>query len=235
MVLALFSSIVQAEEPSMTTPELVLQSAHTGVVTGVAFDLKGAVLATVSVDNTLKLWSAQEGYLLQTLDVGALWLRVLPSERQRSAGYLSSVALMPDGKTIVTASWGAVVLWRLGGRNHYSLQSGIVEGTLCPDPYGRWIAVASGSAISILDPKDLHLIRTLQSSAHILAVAVSPDGSRVASGGVDTNLIIWDALTGKKLKTLHGHKDYVRSIVFSRDGQTLYSGSDDKTIRICAK
>jgi len=221
------------ESSKADKPELVLQSGHSSVVTGVAFDPQGSLVASVSYDNTLKLWYAQEGYLLQTLDVREFWSHVPQSNGPSGPiGGLSTVAFMPDGVSILTADWSGVVLWRPEG-NRYFRQSGIREGGLCPDPQGRWIAVAANSIVAILDPNDLHLIRTLESdSGLVLAIAMSPDGSQLASGGVDDNITIWNPLTGKKLKVFRGHSDYVRALAFSKDGQTLISASDDKTIRL---
>jgi len=43
---------------------------------------------------------------------------------------------------------------------------------------------------------------------------------------------LWDVSTGECLRTLQGHTKCVRSVVFSPDGQTLASGSDDETIKL---
>jgi WD40 repeat protein len=43
---------------------------------------------------------------------------------------------------------------------------------------------------------------------------------------------VWDVSTGRKLRTLNGHKGSVNSVAFSPDGQTLASGSRDGTIKI---
>ncbi len=42
---------------------------------------------------------------------------------------------------------------------------------------------------------------------------------------------VWDMATGKEMSKLEGHGGYVRSVAISRDGKTIVSGSDDKTIR----
>ncbi|NES72898.1 MAG: hypothetical protein F6K24_50735, partial [Okeania sp. SIO2D1] len=43
---------------------------------------------------------------------------------------------------------------------------------------------------------------------------------------------LWDVTTGELLETLKGHSSDVFSVIFSRDGKSLASGSNDKTIKI---
>ena len=43
---------------------------------------------------------------------------------------------------------------------------------------------------------------------------------------------VWRVSSGKRIKTLTGHSDYVTSVVFSVDGEYLASGSDDNTIGV---
>jgi ribosome assembly protein 4 len=45
---------------------------------------------------------------------------------------------------------------------------------------------------------------------------------------------LWDAQTGKQIgEPLQGHDGRVTSVVFSPDGNTIITGSDDCTIRLC--
>ena len=43
---------------------------------------------------------------------------------------------------------------------------------------------------------------------------------------------VWDAHTGKEVRTLQGHTKQVRSVAFSPDGAHLASGSDDNTVKV---
>ena len=45
-------------------------------------------------------------------------------------------------------------------------------------------------------------------------------------------LMIWDAKKGELLRTLKGHKDGITAMALSGDGETIVSGSRDKTIRV---
>jgi hypothetical protein len=69
---------------------------------------------------------------------------------------------------------------------------------------------------------------------YVHAVAFSPDGQYLATGGNDKQgyLKIWDSHTGAPVRTLTGHTDDVLSVVFSKDGHRLLSSSYDKTARL---
>jgi WD40 repeat protein len=85
--------------------------------------------------------------------------------------------------------------------------------------------------------EEINSIRTGQST--VGAVAVTPDGRRIASasanrqfGDRDFTVKIWDVDTGEQIRVLDGHAESVRCLTFTADGRSLLSGSDDKTIRI---
>ncbi|MBD2100309.1 serine/threonine-protein kinase [Leptolyngbya sp. FACHB-261] len=66
----------------------------------------------------------------------------------------------------------------------------------------------------------------------VRALAVSPDGEILASGGYDRTVKLWNLNTGEQLQTLSDHRERVTSLTISSDGKLLASGSHDRTIKL---
>ena len=56
--------------------------------------------------------------------------------------------------------------------------------------------------------------------------------SLLASGGDDTDIVIWDTATNRRSARLRGHTDYVRDVAWHQVYPWLVSASDDCTVRI---
>ena len=66
----------------------------------------------------------------------------------------------------------------------------------------------------------------------IFGVCYSRDGKWVVSAGADKTVKVWDAHTGKEIRSLQGHTGRVLSVAFSRDSKRIVSGSDDMTGKV---
>jgi WD40 repeat protein len=65
------------------------------------------------------------------------------------------------------------------------------------------------------------------------SVAFSPDEHRIASGGYDKTVRLWNANNGNAIgPPLTGPTDEVDSVTFSPDGHVIASGSADGTLRL---
>jgi WD40 repeat protein len=62
-------------------------------------------------------------------------------------------------------------------------------------------------------------------------IALSPNGTQIATGGHDDCARVWDASTGEEL-THVGHAHSVYGVAFSPDGKRLATASRDDTARI---
>jgi WD40 repeat protein/serine/threonine protein kinase len=69
-------------------------------------------------------------------------------------------------------------------------------------------------------------------SEPVLSVAISSDGSKIASGSEDNSIRLWDANHGTELRKFDGHSGTVRCVLFSPDDKRIISGSSDDTIKI---
>lgn len=67
---------------------------------------------------------------------------------------------------------------------------------------------------------------------YVMAAAYSPDSRYLASGGYDGTAAIWEAASGRLLRTLAGHTDSVTSVAFSHQGGVLATGSFDGTAKL---
>ena len=69
-------------------------------------------------------------------------------------------------------------------------------------------------------------------TGEVYAAAFHRDGRRLATGGRDRAVWLWDLKRGEEVARLQGHTKLVFSLAFSPDGATLASGSGDATVRL---
>lgn len=182
---------------------------HSNPVRSLVFNPDGQILVSASEDHTIKVWDIAEYRCLKTL--------------QGHTAHVRTLAFSPDGQTLASGSADQTVkLWH--------------------SQTGR-------------------CLKTLQGYTNfVLSVAFSPDGQTLASGSADHTVKLWQRVTDREKAPasqpvepsywldrpwipdhsnsrslpliLKGHTDWVLSVAFSPDGQTVASGSFDQTIRL---
>ncbi|WOL09945.1 pre-mRNA-processing factor 19 [Canna indica] len=66
----------------------------------------------------------------------------------------------------------------------------------------------------------------------ILSIDINASKDTIATGGIDTNGVIFSRTSGQILSTLTGHSKKVTSVKFVPDDEFVITGSSDKTVRI---
>lgn len=88
------------------------------------------------------------------------------------------------------------------------------------------LVVGSCSVALAAEPK-LELVVQTGHTSWVTSVALSGDGRRVLTGSSDQTAILWDAVSGTKLRTFQGHTAGVTSVALSGDGRRALTGSHD--------
>jgi WD40 repeat protein len=107
----------------------------------------------------------------------------------------------------------------------------ITCGTLSPDGSLILLALEEGT-VRLIHWGNREEAGRLRNTGIVLGLAQSPNGRTIATAGADKMIRLWDAINGKALRVIKGHRNRVTSVAFSSDGRLLLSGSDDKTVRL---
>jgi WD40 repeat protein len=66
----------------------------------------------------------------------------------------------------------------------------------------------------------------------VLCLAVSPDGTRLATGGTGGDILLWSLPGGSLLQNIDAHMGHVTTLTFTPDSRLLASGGADRRIRL---
>jgi len=198
---------------------------HDGWVEEVRFSPDGKLLATASIDGTSRIVDVATGRELHAL-------RIASAPEIPFA--LVSVQFTTDGRSIVTGSWdGSVRVWdRETGAEIRRIAIGAPVDGIALAPNGDRVAVVAEESASLWDLQTGERVSTLGGRS-IVAIAFSPDGDRVATGGWDGLVRVSHLDPEVPDQVLVAH-DGVMAVAFSPDGSRLASFDERGLIRVWA-
>ena len=198
-------------------PQLrLVDSAHDDIIWRLAYLPDGRRVVTGSSDGTVKVWN---------LDNGEEEGTSIEHESQ-----ICGLAVTRDGKNIVSVGGdGKIKVWDV--KSHE-----LVEEWTHPESWpeiaisldDRLIAVGAWT-VAIYTMEGRQVNHPIKVGDRMSSLCFSPDGTKVACGTRDGSRV-HDVDGGKLLLGLL-QGDWIRDVLWSRDGNRLFSSSDDKTIR----
>lgn len=195
---------------------------HTDAINALAFSSDKRVLVSGGEDGTVRFWNVATSK---------------PAIVHRHQVSTKAVAVSPDGSLAIS-----------GGNNSILTLYQVKTGELLRTTTGHFTGISSiaisstgqfatgGQDSDILLWADSAIVtgnpqqRIATEMDTVRSLGFNPDGSILASGG-DRTIQLWNA-NGEFRSTLTGHTDAVLSLTFSADGQTLFSSSGDRAIKL---
>jgi WD40 repeat protein len=204
------------------TGDLVRSIPQQRDIRSVAVSADGALVAVVEPgDAVARVFSVPDGTLVASV----------PQQAE-----VTAAAFSPSGAFLVTAGRRNGYVWNTQTWHLEHLLVGhdaaLTDVVFALD--GRVVTTSVDSSARVWNPATGELIFVLaaQHQQKILAAAVSPDGTKIATASADRTARIWPAPLGSTPTILAGHTAGLRAASFSRDGKLLLTASDDGTARL---
>ncbi|MES2194700.1 MAG: c-type cytochrome [Pseudomonadota bacterium] len=163
---------------------------HTQNVNGLAFSPDGRTLVSVSYDLSVRIWPLS--------GPSAPTVVTIPSP-------LNAVAIGGDGEIAAGGADGRVYFLTGNGARSGDVAAGprpVISLAVSPD--GAWVAAAGiGGSVAVIDRKTRSLARTLVGPGlPVWSVAFLPDSRTLLTGGADSTIRRWNAVTGEPVDAL---------------------------------
>ena len=201
---------------------------HQSSINSVAFSNNGRYIASTSNDKTKRIWNAETGDCIHTLQV------------EKDDIWQAVISFSPDDKYVLSNWKFGFRIWDVetGHLVTESKQQHDKEVTFVTFSHdGKLVATASwDGTIRLWNARTGEPVLSpfIGHTEAVTCVAFSPDDRSIVSGSWDKTVRVWDVSTGQTiLGPLTGHTGTVHLVAFSHDVDSIVSVSSiDRTIRI---
>jgi len=217
---------------------LAVLEGHQSIVYDLAFSPDGTMLASASRDQTAKIWDWRSGSMMQSLPF---------------TDEVVSVVFSPDSQTLAVGgvdAWPDAAIWTFAVSTWQSLMK-LPAAWNIPDmeysPSGqRLVGGGTSRLVHVWRVSDGTELKILHHAGQVSSVAISPDGSTVATGLCEVSVEsdshrctrgavwLWDLQSGVLIEQLSDFPDFVEGVAYSLDGSVLVAGSRNGTLRAYA-
>ncbi len=221
-----------------------------GAVHGLAFSPNGKYVATGGQDCSFRLWDAAgrllrawaTGYRAEVLafsadgetlavatDWGEVYLLDCTTGRRRAAfkhdnDTAQAIALSPDGSVILVGYESGLAAYHVADGRHESpiqLDAQALHWAICPRG-NRGAVAGNKNDVAIFDLATGQRLHRLEAHTNeVLGLAISDDGSRLASCSKDGTVGVWDVASGQEVLTLSTRDT---CCALTPDGRVLATG-----------
>jgi WD40 repeat protein len=178
-------------------------------------------LAVVGFSKKLQIINSSSGEMTQELDCPCVDIR--------------TIVFSPKGDQMAAAGRnGEIRIWNIDGTAHKDLETDHRRiRALAFSSDGKWLAAAGASnKIRLFDTATGSIAKTLDTRPAKVYTLVFLDSHRLATGGTDNRVTIWDLDSQRATNQLLGHTGTVAALACDATGNILVSGSYDTTLCI---
>ena len=196
---------------------------HNNAVAAVAFHPRKQILATVSDDETWKLWSVPNGDLIMSGEGHKEWV--------------SGVAFHPRGTHLATGSGDSTVkLWDFATASCAATLTDHTQPVWAVDFHHSGDFLVSSSMDHTAKLWDFNSLRCRQTfRGHVDSinhVCFQPYTNNICTGSGDKTVSIWDIRSGLCVQTFYGHMNAVNNVNFNLAGSNIASCDADGVVKI---
>jgi WD40 repeat protein len=208
-------------------------------VGALAFGPDGKTLVSQGLAGQITVWKLPEGTARLDLPGAALAAAAVAAEAPASpaaAAGEANASPSPSGRPApaavqaVAQAAAQVVQPVLQLRNRPAQHDWRGVAALAVSPDGSLLGIAGKSG-------NLRILRAngaerFELKSHhgrdVAAVGFTADGKRLVSAGRDTEIEVWDVVTGKQERTLHGSEQPLRAVAVAADGKVATGGEETR-------